>query len=398
MTTGLTKSEKFVSWLCQRTFLKLWTHPNPLGKKDKELCDCLIVCDKHLIIISVKEIEYRDTGDKVGWERWHRAAIEKSVQQIWGAERWLQSVSSFKRSDGRVITLPPVDTRICHRISASLGGRGEVPFSWGDFGNGFVHVLDEYSLTKFFNELNTITDFVTYLLAVESLFDMGVRPVFAGGGAEDLLALYVWNGPTFGIVDEKESNPDRVIITEGLWERLVVSPEYIARNEDLKSSYAWDRLIEHYAKDLLTDGMFDMHSKQVTKNELALVAMALQPRGHRANLADAFLEFLGPKGSNIASRIVIAGNATAFVFLGGDSNDREFRSKELSLRCLVARGTCDGITTVVGIATDKPKNGKEGHSSDIIYLYMPDWPEEYAEKVEGIQRDLGYFKNANWHK
>lgn len=396
MTTGLTPSEKFVAKLCHYVFLKLWTHPNPVGKNGKELCDCLIVCGNHIVIISVKEIEYSNTGDKVGWERWLKAAIDKSAKQIWGAERWLRSSDRLLRNDGREITLPPEAERMYHRISVSLGGRGEVPLKWGDLGNGFVHVLDEYSLTEYFREVDTITDFVTYLEASESLFDRGVRPIFAGAGAEDLLAMYVRHGPTFGVLSIEGSKPDMMVITEGIWKALTKSPEYIERNRDFQSSYAWDKLIEHYADDLLTDGMFDMHSKDVTKNELALVAMALQPRAHRANLADAFLEFLGPAGGKIASRVVVAANATAFVFLGGDSDDRDFRSKELALRCLVVRGRCKNVTTVVGIATDKPKEGKTGHSSDILYLHAPVWTAEDAEKVDAIQAELGYFKNAQW--
>ncbi len=164
----------------------------------------------------------------------------------------------------------------------------------------------------------------------------------------------------------------------------------------MESSYAWDNLINHYADDLLTDGMFDMYNKQLTKNELALVAMALQPRAHRANLADALLAFLGADGIKIASRAVVAANATAFVFLGGDSHDREFRVQELALRCLVVRGRCNGVATVVGIATDKPKDGKTGYSSDIVYIHMPVWSEDDAANVDGIQRNLGYFRNTKW--
>ncbi|MCI0365124.1 MAG: hypothetical protein L0219_14710 [Phycisphaerales bacterium] len=316
MTMGLTRSEEFVSWLCHLAFLKLWTHANPIGKKGKELCDCLIVCGPHVVIISVKEIEYRDTGDEVGWARWQKAAIDKSAKQIWGAERWLRSADRFLRSDGRETTLPPEDERKYHRVCVSLGGRGAVPLTWGDLGNGFVHVLDEYSLTEALRELDTISDFVTYLAASESLLEQHVHLVFSGAGAEDLLALYVRNGSTFGIAGKDGRVPDTVVITEGLWKALIASPEYAARNQDLQSSQTWDRLIEHYADDLLTDGMFDMHSKQVTRNELALVAMALQPRGHRANLADAFLQFLGPDGPKISSRVVFAANDTAFVFLG----------------------------------------------------------------------------------
>ncbi len=395
MSTRLTKSERFVAWLCQRAFLRLWTHPTPIGKNGKELSDCLIVCGPHIVIVSVKEIEYKDTGDKTGWLRWHKAAVEESAKQIWGAERWLHRSNRVLRSDGREITLPPENERKYHRLSISLGGRGEVPIRWGDLGHGFVHVLEEQSVIKAFQELDTITDFVTYLAAVEGLFDKGIRVVFSGAGYEDLLALYVRAGPTFGLKGDDGQAPDRVIVTDGIWKALVASSEYIERDEDLRSSYAWDRLIEYFVDDLLTDGMFDMHSKQVTKDELALGAMALQPRAHRANLADAFLQFLGPEGSRIASRVVVAANETAFVFVSGDSTDRDYRAQHLALRCFVVRGR-SGARTVVGIATDRPEQGKVGYSSDILYLHMPIWTAEDAEKVDGIQRDLGYFKAVNW--
>ena len=102
----MTPSEKFVASLCERSFLRLWTHPNPKGKKNKELCDCLIVCGPHIVIISVKECGYKNTGDKTGWERWEKVAIEKSASQIWGAERWLQTVDKVLRHDGRWVSLP----------------------------------------------------------------------------------------------------------------------------------------------------------------------------------------------------------------------------------------------------------------------------------------------------
>lgn len=284
-------------------------------------------------------------------------------------------------------------------MTVSLGGRGEVPLRWGDFGHGFVHLLDEYSLDKVLGELDTITDCVGYLRASEELFARGVRPVFAGAGVEDLLALYVRRGASFGIVADDGRVPEVVVIDEGIWDALVRDPEYVARNADLKSSYGWDELIGHFADDLLTDGMFDIHSKAVTKNELALVAMALQPRAHRANLADKFLEFLGPNGKSVSARVLVVAHETAFLFLGGDHEDREYRARELALRCLVVRGRCDGyVTKVVGIATDKPKEGKSGHSSDIVYLDMPSWTAEDGAKVDGIQADLGYFKNTQWPK
>lgn len=396
MVVGLTPSEALVARLSTNSFLRLWTHPNPVGKGGKELCDCLVICGPHIVIFSVKDIEYRDTGDKTGWDRWHKAAIEKSVKQIWGAERWLRAADRVVRSDGREIILPPKAERQFHRVTVSLGGRGQVPLKWGDFGHGFVHLLDEQSLEATFGELTTVTDFVRYLRAAESIFDRGVRPVFIGGGAEDLLALYVQNGPDFGLFDPATGQPALALITDGLWAATIKHADYIARNRDLESSYAWDRLIESFAQDLLTDGMFDMFRREVTQNELALVAMALQPRGHRANLADTFLEFLRPDHARIAARLVVADNETAFVFTTGDSADRECRSRELYLRCLVVRGRCRKVKTVVGIATDRPQNGKRGHSCDIVYLHMPTWDSADDVKVSSIQSDLGYFKNTKW--
>jgi len=146
----VTPSEKFVTELCQRAFLKLWTHPNPIGKNGKELCDCLIVCGPHIIIMSVKDIQYKDTGDQVGWERWHRAAVDASVKQIWGAERWLARAEQLIRKDGRLVSLPPKEERKIHRISVSLGAAGQTPLRWGDLGHGFVHVCDEFSLGAMF--------------------------------------------------------------------------------------------------------------------------------------------------------------------------------------------------------------------------------------------------------
>lgn len=396
MNSGLTPSERLVNELSTNSFMRLWTHPNPVGKGGKELCDCLVVCGPHIIIFSVKEIEFRDTGDTVGWERWQKAAIDKSAQQIWGAERWLRSADRLIRSDGREVVLPPKSERHLHRITVSLGGRGNVPLKWGDLGHGFVHLLDEYSLKAVFSELTTITDFVRYLSAAERIFELGAKPIFVGSGAEDLLALYVQNGDDFGLFNQDTGEAALAFIHEGIWEALTKHPDYLARNKDLESSFNWDRLIEHFAEDLLTDGMFDMFRKGVTQNELALVTMAMQPRNHRANLADAFLEFLHPTTRNIAARVVVADNQAAFVFTAGDSADREHRARELMLRCLVVRGRCKSVKTVVGIATDRPQAGRRAHSSDIVYLHMPDWDPAENTKIDQIQADLGYFKNTRW--
>lgn len=394
MAHGLTPSEKFVASICERSFLELWTHPNPKGKKNKELCDCLIVCGPHIIIISVKECDYKDTGDKTGWERWERAAIEKSASQIWGAERWLHTVDQVVRHDGRRISLPTRKERRYHRISVSLGGKGQVPLKWGDLGNGFIHVCDEHSVGVVFGALDTITDFVDFLYAAEMLVKNGVGMIFAGGGIEDLVALYLLHGRSFAFLDDSKKQPDMLVLDNDLWKGFRESEDYKTIQDDLKDSYIWDSLIKHYANDLLADGMFDMYSKEVTDNELALVTMAVQPRGYRAVLAEAFMEFLQKSELKVASRAAKGYADTAFVFLIGKSSESEDRIRELALRCVVIRGRLPNVKTVVGIATDRPGTSKIGYSSGIVYLHIPEWTEEMEKKVAGIQSDLGYFQNA----
>lgn len=159
------------------------------------------------------------------------------MQQIWGASRWLRSADTFHRGDGREITLPPHHDRKFHRITVSLGSRGQVPLKWGDLGHGFVHLFDEESLVAAFDELDTITDFVGYLSAVESFSENGGQPIFDGGGAEDLVALYRYNGSSFGMAGPDGEMAGLAVITRGIWQSYAASPEYAARKAD-SATYA----------------------------------------------------------------------------------------------------------------------------------------------------------------
>ena len=392
MSEGLTESEKFVNSICERAFLNLWTHPNPIGKKGKELCDCLIVCGKHIVIISVKDIKYKDTGDEAGFKRWTKAAIDKSASQIWGAERWLNSSVEFTRHDGGQVELPPKENRIVHRVSVSLGSQRKIPTQSGDLGNGIVHVCDEFSLGAIFGLLDTITDFVNFLTEVEGLIKKAII-IFSGGGIEDLLAIYLLNNYSFPY---KEA--DLLIIDDTVFKGFIDSDDYKSMQESYKDSYFWDKLIEHFIGDFLTDGMFEYGANQVADSQHALIQMALQPRGHRANLVDAFSEFLQKPELKIAARVVLAHQNTAFVFHLGPSSDREARVQELGLRCLVVRGRLPDVKIVVGISRDNLGPSVVGYSHDIVYVDIPEWDDDFEEQVNKIQKELGYFENASWAK
>src|SRR5215471_13490663 len=98
----MTRSEELVFRLCTRSFFSLSSFAHPRGKKGRELCDILVVCDPDVIILSVKEIKPKAANEGgTDWARWRREAIEASVRQIYGAERWLRSATHVMRGVGQ---------------------------------------------------------------------------------------------------------------------------------------------------------------------------------------------------------------------------------------------------------------------------------------------------------
>ncbi|MXG56312.1 hypothetical protein GRW48_22830, partial [Escherichia coli] len=128
-----------------------------------------------------------------------------------------------------------------------------------------VHVCDEFSVGALFLALDTITDFVEFLQAAEELVTGGMRPLFSGGGLEDLVALYLLRDRSFNFDSRKQDKTDAMLILHNdIRKGMVESDEFKRMRKDLENSYVWDRLIDLYTKDLLTGGMFDMHSQQAT--------------------------------------------------------------------------------------------------------------------------------------
>ena len=87
MSGPLTPSERFTRDICTQSFLSLWCYNNPIGKKNKELCDVLVVCDPDIVCFSVKEITLEDGDNEIHQERWKRKAIDASLKQLYGAAK-----------------------------------------------------------------------------------------------------------------------------------------------------------------------------------------------------------------------------------------------------------------------------------------------------------------------
>lgn len=104
----MTPSEKIVADLSRSSFLSFWSFPNPKGKKNKELCDILVVCEPDIIIFSVKDISVKRSGNyNVDYDRWKRHAIDESIGQIYGAERIIRLRDEIFLNDGKTVMQLP---------------------------------------------------------------------------------------------------------------------------------------------------------------------------------------------------------------------------------------------------------------------------------------------------
>ena len=379
-------SEQYVYDICQKTFLSLWSYANPLGKKGKELCDILVVCGDDIVIVSVKDIKPTDSGDlAVDWDRWTKRAIDGSVKQIYGAERWLQDAGTVIQHDGSEgLSLPPTDQRRVHRIAVAFGGEGQMPLHYGDFGKGFVHVLEERGFDILLSELDTITDFLDYLRAKEDYFNQGGTAFFEGH-EEDLLALYLFNNRTF------PEEATLLVVGDGLWDEVSSKPEFIAKKREDEASYLWDALIETHTKGIAEGRAY--FSPGLLTAEPALRELALEDRYWRRMLSKALYDFLElAKARKIRSRIAPSPERNvAYVFLPArPDEDPQMRIAELAARVWVARDSLKDYHTVVGLAVGE---FKADHPLHLFYLYKPEWDEEDQRRAKEAREELGFFKS-----
>lgn len=331
---GLTPSERYLKRLCDRSFLTLWSYPNLYIDKGKaqELCDLLVVFDRHVIIFSDKSCRFPDTGNlKTDWQRWFRRSVAKSAKQVFGAERWIRSHSDRIFLDPQCkerfpLAFPPPDEIIFHRIVVALGagercrnhfgGSGSLmlmppvqvgesgdawPFAAGDVSpdKGYVHVLDDVTLDIVLGELDTVADFTEYLGEKERLIRSG--RLISAAGEEDVLAYYLQNIIANRHVFLSPEATEAMVIDEGFWADLEGNQQYLAKKELDKVSYVWDALIESFNKNIAAGSLASGNEHGINALETAVRIMASEPRVARRMFGEAIMETVEktpPDGEN----------------------------------------------------------------------------------------------------
>jgi hypothetical protein len=448
---GLTTSERYLAKLGDRSFLNLWSYPNtfrdqmdhPGARQGKELCDLLVVCGPHIVIFSEKTIAWQsDKSTSVAWSRWYRGAVVDSIKQIRGAERWIMQHPERIFLDAACgsplpIALPSPAERTIHRVVVAQGaaeacqrhfgqGSGSLrirpdikgsahfesnddhviePFCVGDADpqGPFVHVFNETSLDIAMRELDTITDFTTYLQKKEAFIRAG--RLAKAEGEEHLIAYYAVRINEQGEHDFTHPTAiawplgETITIGSGQYNAFVSDPQYVAKKKAEQDSYVWDRLIEVFTGPLL-DGTslvperqtFNLHRSEFGVRQMALVSRFVR-RSHGKAVLGAFEE--GRKKDRFFRMMIVRGDKPGsevgffiLIFNYLDWMEKygydDFRTKRAYLAGVYARAILAkfaALKHVVGIAMEAPGRGKGG-SEEMIHAEQKEWSDEERTELE----------------
>lgn len=433
---GVTPTEKLLADLCERSFLKLWSYPNPVKDDKKELCDLLAVFENHVFIFFDRKSGalFKENKDPITkWKRWKKETIDAQTRTAHGAERYIRSGRGVYLDTELAIPFPlNIDRHnmMVHKIIIAHGAKEACEnFSddnvYGSLGmcyvNGTpdlpfpfmvhmekensVHVFDSHNLPIIFSELDTFYDFSSYLDAkVDAIktYDM-----LSYCGEEDLLAHYFLNFDKTRnkhFIGTLEKDFNAVMIGEGEWKDFVESEIYKRRKLADKNSYQWDKLIQITCQNTL-EGTIGGSSP--LKGPSAIHEMAKEPRFHRRALSERMMESIRqfPETSQRQMRKMsfmpsfFEDKGYVFLQLKVDDitdYDNEYRPKRqalLEVACGAARNKFKHLRTIIGIAIDAPKYADK-NSEDFILMDCSDWTDSLREHYEKVNEGLGFFKTG----
>ena len=435
---GFTPTERMLADLCDQTFLRLWSYPNPCKDDGHELCDLLAVFDRHLFVFFDREGRHfqNTTRDPLlNWARWKREVIERQVKSARGAERYLRSGRNIFLDSARQVPFPinlPTDQMIVHKIVVAHGANeackdfspdnvyGSLAVGYGNASGAQafpfmvhlekedpVHVLDSHNLPIILSELDTFADLVLYLTAKLEAIDELDHLLYCG--EEDLLAHYFGNFDTsekrhfIGMTDRDFTG---VIIGEGEWKDFIERQEYKNKKHADESSYLWDQIIQRTCQNAL-DGTL-IGNANLLRGRSAVHEMAREPRFSRRALADGMIrairDFPETHGRMVRQVNLMPSfkEAKAYVFLqlkceditDYDGTYRPMRQTLLEVACGAAKNKYPHLNTIVGIAIDAPKFVRK-NAEDFILMDCHEWPEERRAHYERANRGLEFFNSPS---
>ena len=416
--------------------MKLWSYPNPYKDDGHELCDLLAVFGDYVFIFFDRDNDLPDAPDKdpqVIWDRWKRNVIDRQVKTAHGAERYIRSGRRIFLDGKGTMPFPLVIDRkkaTIHKIVVGHGAMdacekasiqniyGSLAISYGESDGGSkqpfhieidkrnpVHIFDSHNMPIVLAELDTVTDFSTYL--DEKLRAIAKFDCLSYCGEEDLLGHYLLNYDetskrhVIGPKDEEDFNG--VMIGEGEWHEFIKTDLYKNTKKEDRISYFWDDLIQRTCQNCL-NGTLGGNS-DILRGESAVFEMVKEPRFIRRNLADKMLtavEHFTDHTSQFARQVTFLQSFlpnVGYVLLQLKTPDafraqRDYRDKRqtlLEIACGAAKNRFPNLKRVVGIGIDAPKFAGGTDGEDFILMPCESWPEEMSAYYEKENEPWEFF-------
>ena len=437
---GVTPTEKLLSSLAERTFLKLWSYPNPFKDDGKELCDLIAVFDNHVLLFFDRESRQFDKASEdplLTWERWKRAAIDRQIRTARGAERYIRRGGSIFLDAKREIPFPIAiteDSKI-HKFIVAHGAKeacaafspdnvygslavsygmpaGDVPFPFFVHleKEDPVHLLDSHNLEILFRELDTFRDFLSFIEEKEHAIQQ--YDCLAYCGEEDLLAHYFLNYDEARhaySIGPRDVDVNFVAIGEGEWKDFIEMERYERRRNANRVSYLWDEIIQRTSPNVL-DGTI-LGTVDLLKGNDAIHEMAKEPRFARRALAEGIVQAIEnfPETDQPLMRKLsfmpsfYPGKGYVFLqvrcpeAIDYENKYRPVRQEMLAIACGAAKDKFPHLNRVIGIAIDAPKYAK-GNSEDVVLLDCSEWTDADREHYEEANEPWQFFKRGRVRK
>jgi hypothetical protein len=268
-----------------------------------------------------------------------------------------------------------------------------------------VHIFDSHNLPIILGELNTVSDFSSYL--DEKLRAVAKFDSLAYCGEEDLLAHYLLNydnATKQNIIGTKREDVNGVMIGEGEWHDFIKTDLYKNTKSEDRVSYLWDNLIQRTCKNAMNGTL--LGNSDLFRGESAIFEMVKEPRFVRRALADKIKQTVVnfPDHQSQFTRQVTFlpsyRHEVGYVFFQlrvPDSMRRkpDYRDKRqalLEIACGAARNKFTHLTKVIGIGMDAPKFAGDTNSEDFILLPCETWTDETRAYYDEQNRKWNFFE------
>lgn len=437
---GVTPTERWLADLCERSFLKLWSYPNPFKNDGKELCDLLAVFENNVFIFFDRENRQLHNPVKdpiVNWKRWKKKVVDAQICTAHGAERYVKRGQDIFLDNQLNVPFPidiDVDKMIIHKIIIAHGAKevceqfsndnvyGSLAISYGNtVDEGFsapflihldkenpVHVFDSHNLPIIFSELDTVFDFTSYLEAKINAINSFDRLAYCG--EEDLLANYYLNfdeSKKCHFIGTQEKGFNWIGIGEGEWKDFIDHEIYKNKKIADQVSFFWDELLQRTCQNAL-DGTL-LGNSDLLKGKSAIHEMAKEPRFWRRALSEQMIQAIKnfPENSSQTMMTNISFmpsffEKTGYVFLqlkmdgptDCESANHQLRKNMLEIACGSAKNKFSNLNKIVGIAMDAPKF-VDTRSEDFLLMDCEEWSDDLRAQYEQANEVTGFFNSSS---